>query len=502
MEAPRSRSVLTDAAGIANLVFGAAFVGLALWVLLDGANLISHLFAAADAAGKLPEAGAARQAVGDGAKGLAGVLLGLLSLVAGCLGLQGLPLLLVGAGVLRRSPAARVFGILFAVLAALEAAGCFLAPRPTPALMTAGGLLACYAALGLAGLCSGRAGREFAGHFDVPGPAGDTPPPASYPIPLAVPVLASAAVSAAVTAAILYLWRPAPGPAAPGAAPTAPAVEIKPPEPFAQSGKVKAEGIEGVVFYPVPYMTPPHLEVTSAGNKYRIARQDELGFSWIVLPPKLVPDAKDLEAMRAPGDFTWAAKGMHLNGAANYPVTYEQRGAFASEGGLSGEVYFTTPFSLPPRVELAGNAKTAVTGVNALGFRWTNAAASGTTSTLERGEVKWTARGLRATAEQAASLLRELPPPRPLSAPIELFKQNGKFAFDWGLKGEVAFPHPYAHPPNIAIERVSCIVITELTAKGFKWRDRFEPERGKNYSAGPHTADWIATGIKATAIPK
>jgi hypothetical protein len=80
-------------------------------------------------------------------------------------------------------------------------------------------------------------------------------------------------------------------------------------------------------------------------------------------------------------------------------------------------------------------------------------------------------------------------------------QQEGQFTFDRGHKGEVVFPQPFAVPPTAEIERgehADNLIVTEVTEWGFKWRDRWEPERTSSYSpAAAPRARWTARGFKS-----
>jgi hypothetical protein len=312
----------------------------------------------------------------------------------------------------------------------------------------------------------------------------------------------SAAMTAAVGLTVLhYAPKAAPGDARNEDAPTKPAPE----EPFAQKGTVKAEELTGVVYYPAPYCSPPNLTLTAppgSARTYLVTRQDEISFTWAMAPaPK---DLKDLASGEQPKveklvpngeEFTWEAKGVRDARGLGYPRLYEQAGTFQSESRQEGEVFFPTPYATPPNVALSGNStKTLVTATTPLGFAWKNLGAD---FQSERGEVKWAAKGVKATAEQAARFAKEQAPVSGAGTRKAL-EQHGSLNFDYGTQGEVFFPLPYAAAPNVEVTNKN-VLVTDVTARSFRWRDRHDPEPKKNYSDGPIATEWRAKGLPGPA---
>jgi hypothetical protein len=101
---------------------------------------------------------------------------------------------------------------------------------------------------------------------------------------------------------------------------------------------------------------------------------------------------------------------------------------------------------------------------------------------LQFEDFTWEAQGIRA----GISLLRS--------------KQTDKGTFEniSGQQGVVYFRVPFDSPPNVELSGPSgpCVVITECTAKNFKWKN--VPRTGQ-INEGP--VQWVAQGIKA-AEPK
>lgn len=172
----------------------------------------------------------------------------------------------------------------------------------------------------------------------------------------------------------------------------------------------------GIVYYPLPYATPPNLKLTSAKREYAILEQNELGFTWTVQP--LLEDFKEQyqqEYQKDPAastldaklkmslatitdnwlkpnlqfeDFSWEAKGVRGNPSAIRKL-FEQKGTFAAPRGEQGEVHFPFPYEGPPNVQLT-SGDVIVTECTASGFKWKN-----TDKTFDARSVVWVAKGLR-----------------------------------------------------------------------------------------------------------
>src|SRR5262249_14269333 len=147
--------------------------------------------------------------------------------------------------------------------------------------------------------------------------------------------------------------------------------------------------------------------------------------------------------------------------------------------GGEGDVYFPFPFASPPQLTFTHTRPDYVTlslvSVSSTGFRWKAVGASSTT-------MSWTAKGVQATLDQVLSLPRE---------------QSGELSFDYGHDGEVVFPRPYVGPPSVDVGHGS-VIVASVSATGFKWRDRFSPNRGKKtYANGPLKCRWTARGTLA-----
>ncbi len=173
MSAPvvsRARLAAIQLVGLVNLAFGGLYVALGLWILLSGADSVVNLVQArqeiSQAAAQVPVLVDTKAAKTGGdildaaSKGLGGFIMAVASIFAGCAIVQGLPLVLVGAGVLLRQRRARVFALFFAALALLEGAGCLASKNSTRVLLLIGGVLVGYGVISFVALL-GRGASDF-----------------------------------------------------------------------------------------------------------------------------------------------------------------------------------------------------------------------------------------------------------------------------------------------------------------------------------------------------
>jgi hypothetical protein len=161
-------------------------------------------------------------------------------------------------------------------------------------------------------------------------------------------------------------------------------------EPFGQQGTEPVRQLGGVVYYPIPYATPPHLTLTaqSEGRSYAIVRQDEFGFAWVLdvglkdvkdLAGAL-KDAKDLEGVAAavagagnktlpelrPGEsFAWEARGVRPFTTVAATPPFVQTGSIPARAN-EGVEYF--PHACAPR----RNSWLTSPGTRRLGWRRRN----------------------------------------------------------------------------------------------------------------------------------
>jgi hypothetical protein len=325
-------------------------------------------------------------------------------------------------------------------------------------------------------------------------------------------VLSLVAAVAATAAVALSLVR-APLGGKPGD--RSPAEDVN---PFAQQGTVKPEGqVAGIVFYPVSYASPPHLTLSPAA-RYCLARQDELGFTWVdrlrlndsADLTKEYPDLRRIlgeealargKAARPQPDtggqpeLAWDSRGVRAGPGAAGPRVFQQTGSFQCFAGGEGEVFFPLPYESPPNVELTSLQGVTVTVCTPLGFAWKSTEKRGRDS--QGSEVKWTAKGVRAAPASdraAVSTVRA----RAGLMPGGLLRQEGTFA-PVGTEGEVYFPHPYASPPNVELfytyqdQRYpdSSATVGECKATGFKWKVA-------KVISDPSRLIWVAKGAPAS----
>lgn len=236
------------------------------------------------------------------------------------------------------------------------------------------------------------------------------PTPSSRPVALLVAALAMVvavvAVAALVATLVYFTSRSATAGSGGSAGPAAADAG-----PYSQEGIVQPMGEgSGVVYYPVPYGSPPHLTIQPKA-RYLVVKQDEFGFTW--LDRARTADAVDLlasvpevskflpkgEAPKFdPGqpELVWEARGVRAAPGTQPMKLFEQTGKFVSDFGQQGQVNFPYPYASPPNVELSGNSsKTVITECTATGFKWKNGNTTRSPS-WDAGEVTWKASGIRA----------------------------------------------------------------------------------------------------------
>jgi hypothetical protein len=340
-------------------------------------------------------------------------------------------------------------------------------------------------------------------------------PPARWRL-LAVLVLTpllSVALSALLVLSILHFLARVPSSAVASGVLADPRLLRDLVEPFTQKGKVPVKQYSGIVYYPVPYATPPHLTLTASANRsYTLVRQDEYGFVWVVnITLKdgksllgAFKDVKDLTGVAgalksvdgkalpalAPDEaFTWEARGVRPFTTAAATPPFRQEGTFTTpaSGGRGssneeGVEHFPHPYATPPNVTCSQPFAILVT--TPTGFRWKK-----TYWSLDGVTVTWTARGVRATPEQVAELARQ---PSPLAPPATV-EDSGTFSYADGEQGAVSFTRPFASEPNVEVQDV---VVTEVTPRGFKWK------RPGPKSVNMRTATWKARGVLDPTVRK
>ena len=206
-------------------------------------------------------------------------------------------------------------------------------------------------------------------------PTEPTPAPAPAGVSkttLTLAVLLAGATGAAAVLAVVHFGQPKPAAVGPAGAGGGNATAAD--SAFPQNGTVKLTELGGVVYYPVPYMTPPHLTVECPRRHITITKQDEQGFSWSAdtVAEQVKAEAVELTgkgpAKGQPDEFTWEAKGVRGGPGVLPTKLFEQTGKFQSVFGTQGEIYFPVPYAVPLNVELSGtySETTVVTEVKAV----------------------------------------------------------------------------------------------------------------------------------------
>jgi hypothetical protein len=220
--------------------------------------------------------------------------------------------------------------------------------------------------------------------------------------------------TAAVILAVLYFRQPAAGADRAGGNPIA---ALFGDEPLVQKDTVSPQSsYTAIVYYPIPFGSPPNLKLTSTRRQYNIVKQDETGFTWMARP--LLDDFKDDMRQEAEAslinkafgqlfvnalkpniqfeDFTWEAKGVRPGKDVDGSRPFEQTGKFVTLAGKEGEVNFPIPYALAPNVELSGSQAGVVIIVQSrpTDFKWKN---GGDNNFIHSGEVTWKSKGVRAT---------------------------------------------------------------------------------------------------------
>jgi ankyrin repeat protein len=254
---------LISVVALGNLLFGAAWFAWGVYVLWAGAEAVSFLVTVKEHATGLAGNAQVTQAADLATKGIGAWILAMTSILGGCAIAQGLPLVLVGVGLLLRRGWARVLALVFAVLFGLEGLGLLLGPPSRPALILGGALVA-QCVLSFVALQGLRASHFFAGQEDsspanlsagetmtTSQPSASAPPGAGRP---AVAVLSAALVLSILGMMVLAL-RPVSFTVVP------PAGAVPGPD-----GNIKWE------LTPVQWLTAGVWPDTSAAYRDRVAR--------------------------------------------------------------------------------------------------------------------------------------------------------------------------------------------------------------------------------------
>jgi hypothetical protein len=331
--------------------------------------------------------------------------------------------------------------------------------------------------------------------------------------------LVSSALSVLLVLIILHFLAGVPGTAVANGTVADPRLLRDFVEPFTQKGTVPVKQYGDVVYYPVPYATPPHLTLTSKSEdrSYAIVRQDEFGFAWALaadlkdlqdVAGKL-KDVKDLQDVAGalgnlagkglpnlrPGDeFTWEARGVRPFTTQAAMPPYVQKGTFTiPAGGPNEQVeHFPHPFATAPNVmlsfvdsRLVWVSHIKILATTPTGFKW-QAVNHSNPSVPQR--AAWTAKGVCATPEQVAEFSKN--PPLFGKEQVQVIEDKGTFANVPGEQGIQSFTQPFAVPPNVVVPTV---IVTEITVQGFKWKH--PGTKGANVGLGNQTISWTARGV-------
>jgi hypothetical protein len=344
--------------------------------------------------------------------------------------------------------------------------------------------------------------------------------------------LASVALSVLLVLSILYFLARVPNSAVANGTVADPRLLRDFVEPFTQTGRISVTTNTDVVYYPVPYASPPHLMLTSKAEdrSFVILRQDEYGFVWALtaggkdvkeLAGK-VKDVKDLQgagdalaglaelgapALRPGDEFTWETRGVRPFSVLSAPPPFVQKGTLSipsrdvnDRATVTYEQveFFPHPFASPPNVTVAlayqpgqwdaSNVKILAT--TPTGFKWQSVNWSNPGMPLKAG---WTAKGVPATKEQVEEFGRN--PPQFDKEQVSVVTDKGKLTYAAGEEGVQSFSQPFAAPPNV---EVSSVIVTEITPRGFKWKET----HSKNPLALPAETHWTARGVPDLAVSR
>lgn len=320
--------------------------------------------------------------------------------------------------------------------------------------------------------------------------------------------LLSVALSVVLVLIILHFLANIPGSAVANGTVADPSLMRDIVKPFAQNGTISVRQFSDIVYYPIPYATPPQLVLTSKSEdrSFVIVRQDEFGFAWAVaaelkgvkdVAEKLkgardLPDVagafvdldgKGLSSLRPGEEFTWEARGVRpfTTQAAVPPFVQPGTILLPVGEGRDGLEYFQHPYATPPNVTVSQtNVKILVT--TPTGFRWQQ-----TGWQFGAATVKWTAKGIRATEAQVAEFGKN--PPRFGGEQVSTVEDKGSLAYASGAQGAASFTRPFAFPPNVDVREV---VVTEITPQGFKWA---HPGAKSPATSSTTTTSWSARGV-------
>lgn len=238
-----------------------------------------------------------------------------------------------------------------------------------------------------------------------------------------------------------------------------------------------------------------------------VAASAAIGFAALYI---LRPNAGELGAIKVQvtDDAGKAGNTLHITVAE---APFVQKEPVSPGQTYSGSVQFPQPFHVPPHLKLTSTGKRLyeVVSVTEYGFAWMakplpediREDAKKDADAVERvlgsggllfaqaqGKLKpgivfedftWEAKGVRMP-------LGSLPP--------RTHTQEGSFQTLIGQEGQVMYPIPYSSPPNVELTGgyKNAVVITEVTATGFKWKN---PMKDKFANEG--SVQWTSKGVIA-----
>jgi hypothetical protein len=190
-----------------------------------------------------------------------------------------------------------------------------------------------------------------------------------------------------------------------------------------------------------------------------------------------------------------------------------QKEAVAPGTTYSGIVYYPAPYLTRPNLKLiCGQRLYDVVAETELGFTW---AAHLRPDDLREGALLKDVTGLEkllGDPQTIAAVTGKLKPDLifedftweakglralPSSLPPKVFEQKGSFYTVVGQEGVVFFPIPFDTPPSVQFfGHNQTTIVTECTAKNFKWRNVAKQETIFNSGDVSWTANGVRSGIE------
>jgi hypothetical protein len=163
---PPARSFAVTFAGLANVLFGGAYIALGVVILVQGAEVLQELTQAGvqvqqEVQGLPAEAQQGGDVFAKGMEGMGGFFAAFAAVIAGCTMLWGLPQFIAGLGVIFRKGWGRVLAILFGFLGILAGLGGMLSYQQGQVMVVYGLVTLVYGIVTLAFLLPGKYAAEF-----------------------------------------------------------------------------------------------------------------------------------------------------------------------------------------------------------------------------------------------------------------------------------------------------------------------------------------------------